>query len=99
LTPANSFFSEIARRLAKLTNSPFLRTEATKYTEVGFHGRDVEQIVRDLVRVSLTQQRDLRRRSLESEVRFNVERTILRCMFGESSGSGSNSDQKSMYPA
>src|SRR5665213_2532193 len=45
--------TEIARRLATLTGAPFVKVEATKYTEVGYHGRDVESIVRDLVQVSL----------------------------------------------
>ncbi|MEZ6022764.1 MAG: AAA family ATPase [Hyphomonadaceae bacterium] len=46
--------TEIARRLAKLAGAPFLKVEATKFTEVGYVGRDVEQIIRDLVEVSLT---------------------------------------------
>ena len=46
--------TEIARRIAKLSQAPFLKVEATKFTEVGFHGRDVDQIIRDLVEVSLT---------------------------------------------
>ena len=50
--------TEIARRLAKLANAPFLKVEATKFTEVGYVGRDVESIVRDLVEVSITQTRD-----------------------------------------
>lgn len=45
--------TEIARRLAKLANAPFIKVEATKFTEVGFHGRDVDQIIRDLVEVSV----------------------------------------------
>ena len=46
--------TEIARRLARLVNAPFIKVEATRYTEVGYHGRDVESMVRDLVAVSYT---------------------------------------------
>src|ERR1700722_3823209 len=50
--------TEIARRLANLTGAPFIKVEATKYTEVGYHGRDVEQIIRDLVEVAIAQTRE-----------------------------------------
>ena len=46
--------TEIARRLAKLADAPFVKCEATKFTEIGFHGRDVDQIIRDLVENSIT---------------------------------------------
>jgi len=46
--------TEIARRIAKLSQAPFIKVEATKFTEVGFHGKDVDQIIRDLVEVSIT---------------------------------------------
>ena len=55
--------TEIARRLAKLAGAPFLKVEATKFTEVGYVGRDVEQIIRDLVEVALNIVRERRRRS------------------------------------
>ncbi len=45
--------TEIARRIAKMSDAPFIKVEATKFTEVGFHGRDVDQIIRDLVEVSV----------------------------------------------
>src|SRR3546814_8607261 len=54
--------TEISRRLAKLANAPFLKVEATKFTEVGYVGRDVEQIVRDLVEISLGMTRERRRK-------------------------------------
>src|SRR3546814_18932249 len=53
--------TEIARRLAKLAQAPFLKVEATKFTEVGYVGRDVEQIVSDLVEISLTMRSEERR--------------------------------------
>ena len=50
--------TEIARRLARLAQAPFLKVEATKFTEVGYVGRDVEQIIRDLVEISISMNRD-----------------------------------------
>ena len=58
--------TEIARRLARLAQAPFLKVEATKFTEVGYVGRDVEQIVRDLAEASLVMVRQLWRRSTDS---------------------------------
>src|SRR3974390_1615352 len=59
--------TEIARRLAKLAEAPFLKVEATKFTEVGYVGRDVESIVRDLVEASLTMLRDARRKEVQAK--------------------------------
>src|SRR5512139_2868903 len=56
--------TEIARRLAKLADAPFLKVEATKFTEVGYVGRDVEQIVRDLVEIALTMTRERMRKQV-----------------------------------
>jgi len=55
--------TEISRRLAKLAGAPFLKVEATKFTEVGYVGRDVEQIVRDLVEISISLTRDKKRKT------------------------------------
>ena len=49
--------TEIARRIAKLSQAPFIKVEATKFTEVGFHGKDVDQIIKDLVDISITMTR------------------------------------------
>ena len=57
--------TEISRRLAKLAGAPFLKVEATKFTEVGYVGRDVEQIVRDLVEISITLTRERKRKDVE----------------------------------
>jgi ATP-dependent HslUV protease ATP-binding subunit HslU len=59
--------TEIARRLAKLANAPFLKVEATKFTEVGYVGRDVESIVRDLVEVSIVRTRDAARKDVQAK--------------------------------
>jgi hypothetical protein len=64
--------TEIARRLAKLTDAPFIKVEATKFTEVGFYGRDVDQIIRDLVESSLILTRTKMRSKLVQEVRVRA---------------------------
>src|SRR5918993_4028848 len=65
--------TEIARRLAKLTGAPFLKVEATKYTEVGYYGRDVESIVRELVDSAISLVRQRERAKVEDEARTAVE--------------------------
>src|ERR1043166_2449046 len=58
--------TEISRRLAKLAGAPFLKIEATKFTEVGYVGRDVDQIVRDLVEVAIAQTREKKRKDVQA---------------------------------
>src|SRR6201991_3455057 len=58
--------TEISRRLAKLANSPFLKVEATKFTEVGYVGRDVDQIIRDLMEIGIGLIRDLKRKEVSA---------------------------------
>ncbi len=62
--------TEISRRLAKLAHAPFLKIEATKFTEVGYVGRDVEQIVRDLVEAAITMTRDRMREDVTARARL-----------------------------
>ena len=62
--------TEIARRLAKLTGAPFIKVEATKYTEVGYYGRDVESMVRELVENAIGIIRERERKNVESEAEF-----------------------------
>src|ERR1700751_793684 len=69
--------TEIARRLAKLTNSPFLKVEASKFTEVGYVGRDVESIVRDLVEISIDMVREERLEEVEDRAEMNAEERLL----------------------
>jgi ATP-dependent HslUV protease ATP-binding subunit HslU len=78
--------TEISRRLAKLAQAPFLKVEATKFTEVGYVGRDVEQIVRDLVEISLTQVRERRRREVETQAEAHAEDRILDALAGANAG-------------
>ncbi|MEX2141841.1 MAG: ATP-dependent protease ATPase subunit HslU [Pirellulales bacterium] len=69
--------TEIARRLAKLTGAPFIKVEATKYTEVGYYGRDVESMVRELVENAITLVEERERKSVEDEARSRVEDRLL----------------------
>ncbi|WP_368040549.1 ATP-dependent protease ATPase subunit HslU [Roseicella sp. DB1501] len=75
--------TEIARRLAKLANAPFLKVEATKFTEVGYVGRDVESIVRDLVEVSITQMREQSRRGVQAKAELATEERLVTALVGE----------------
>jgi ATP-dependent HslUV protease ATP-binding subunit HslU len=76
--------TEISRRLAKLAQAPFIKVEATKFTEVGYVGRDVEQIVRDLLEISLGQIRDRRRRDVETQAEAHAEDRIIDALAGPS---------------
>ncbi len=69
--------TEIARRLARLTGAPFIKVEATKYTEVGYYGRDVESMVRELVENAIGLIRDSERQNVEGEARRRVEERLL----------------------
>lgn len=69
--------TEIARRLARLTGAPFIKVEATKYTEVGYYGRDVESMVRDLVENAIGLVRDRERKAVEQEARLMVTDRLL----------------------
>jgi ATP-dependent HslUV protease ATP-binding subunit HslU len=77
--------TEIARRLAKLAGSPFLKVEATKFTEVGYVGRDVDQIMRDLVEAALLMVRDKRRAGVKARAEGQAEERILDALVGPGS--------------
>ncbi|MFT3988757.1 ATP-dependent protease ATPase subunit HslU [Aestuariivirga sp.] len=74
--------TEIARRLARLANAPFLKVEATKFTEVGYVGRDVDQIVRDLVESGIAMARAARRKGVEAQAQLNAEARVLDALVG-----------------
>jgi ATP-dependent HslUV protease ATP-binding subunit HslU len=74
--------TEISRRLAKLAGAPFLKVEATKFTEVGYVGRDVEQIVRDLVEIAITLTRDRKRKDVEARAQQAAEGRVLDALVG-----------------
>ncbi len=69
--------TEIARRLARLAQSPFLKVEATKFTEVGYVGRDVEQIIRDLVEISIHITRERLRKEVRAQAEVLAEDRVL----------------------
>ncbi len=79
--------TEIARRLAKLAHAPFLKVEATKFTEVGYVGRDVEQIARDLVEVSLSMTRERMRKQVAAKAELNAEERVIDALVGENASS------------
>ncbi|WP_341915703.1 ATP-dependent protease ATPase subunit HslU [Ferrovibrio terrae] len=75
--------TEISRRLAKLANAPFLKVEATKFTEVGYVGRDVEQIVRDLLEGALTMIRERKRKDVSARAELAAEERLLDALVGD----------------
>jgi ATP-dependent HslUV protease ATP-binding subunit HslU len=77
--------TEIARRLAKLAGAPFIKVEATKFTEVGYVGRDVEQIVRDLVEVAIIQVRERKRKDVQARAQLAAEERVLDALVGPNS--------------
>ena len=74
--------TEISRRLAKLAGAPFLKVEATKFTEVGYVGRDVEQIVRDLVEIAILQLREKKRKDVQARAELAAEERVLSALVG-----------------
>ena len=75
--------TEISRRLAKLAGAPFVKVEATKFTEVGYVGRDVEQIVRDLVEVAIALVREKMREDVKARAHINAEERVLEALVGK----------------
>jgi len=76
--------TEISRRLARLAGAPFLKVEATKFTEVGYVGRDVEQIVRDLVEIAIAQTRERRRKDVDAKAQLAAEDRVIDALTGPS---------------
>ena len=74
--------TEIARRLAKLANAPFIKVEATKFTEVGYVGRDVDQIIRDLVESGIAMVKAARRKDVEVQAHLHAENRVLEALVG-----------------
>ncbi|MCI1697356.1 MAG: ATP-dependent protease ATPase subunit HslU [Acetobacter lovaniensis] len=85
--------TEIARRLARLAQAPFLKVEATKFTEVGYVGRDVDSIVRDLVDAAIVMLKDMRRKDVEEQATQAADERIVTALAGE----GSSADTKSKF--
>ena len=74
--------TEISRRLARLANAPFLKVEATKFTEVGYVGRDVDQIIRDLVEISIAMVRQQKRKEVTAKAQLSAEERVLDALVG-----------------
>jgi ATP-dependent HslUV protease ATP-binding subunit HslU len=88
--------TEISRRLAKLAQAPFLKVEATKFTEVGYVGRDVEQIVRDLLEIGIAQIRERKRKEVEAQADARAEDRILDALVGDKSSQGTRDSFRKM---
>jgi len=84
--------TEIARRLAKLAQAPFIKVEATKFTEVGYVGRDVEQMIRDLVESSVHMVRERLRKQVKAKAETNAEERVIDALVGD--GAGEETRQK-----
>ncbi len=76
--------TEIARRLARLAQAPFVKVEATKFTEIGYVGRDVEQIIRDLVEIAVNMTRERLRKQVTAKAELHAEDRVLNALVGES---------------
>ncbi|HEX4171217.1 MAG TPA: ATP-dependent protease ATPase subunit HslU [Acetobacteraceae bacterium] len=85
--------TEIARRLAKLAQAPFLKVEATKFTEVGYVGRDVESIARDLVEASINMLREASRKEVQAQAELTAEERLITALVGE----GAAADTRSKF--
>jgi ATP-dependent HslUV protease ATP-binding subunit HslU len=85
--------TEIARRLARLAQAPFIKVEATKFTEVGYVGRDVEQIIRDLIEVSVNQTRERMRKEVAAKAEIQAEERVLDALVGTQA----SADTRSKY--
>lgn len=91
--------TEIARRLAKLAQAPFLKVEATKFTEVGYVGRDVEQIVRDLVEIAIGMAKEKMRRQVRAKAEVLAEERVLDALVGEGAGAETRAKFRRMLRA
>jgi ATP-dependent HslUV protease ATP-binding subunit HslU len=77
--------TEVARRLAKLANAPFIKVEATKFTEVGYVGRDVDSIIRDLIEVAIKQNKNEMKKEVHAKAEKHAKKKILKVLIGENS--------------
>ncbi len=75
--------TEIARRLAKLANAPFIKVEATKFTEIGYVGKDVESIIRDMLEISITMTKEQLRKSVKVKAEAAAEKRVINALVGE----------------
>ena len=74
--------TEISRRLSKLAEAPFIKVEATRFTEVGYVGRDVEQIIRDLIEIAIAMERERKRKEVKAKAELKAEEKVLDALVG-----------------
>ena len=74
--------TEISRRLSKLAEAPFVKVEATRFTEVGYVGRDVEQIIRDLIEIAIAMEREKKRKEVKAKAELKAEEKVLDALVG-----------------
>jgi ATP-dependent HslUV protease ATP-binding subunit HslU len=91
--------TEIARRLARLAQAPFLKVEATKFTEVGYVGRDVEQIVRDLIEIAIHMVRERLRKEVHAKAEIQAEERVLDALVGENATADTRQKFRAMLRA
>lgn len=84
--------TEIARRLAKLANAPFIKVEATKFTEVGYVGKDVESIIRDLTDMAIHMTRESMRKTVRAQAEIYAEERVLDTLVGDTAGDGTRAN-------
>lgn len=89
--------TEISRRLAKLAKAPFIKVEATKFTEIGYVGRDVESIIRDLVDIAIAQNKIKMRKSVEEKAALSAEERILEALVGVSASDETKQKFRQMF--
>jgi ATP-dependent HslUV protease ATP-binding subunit HslU len=88
--------TEIARRLSKLSGAPFIKVEATKFTEVGYVGRDVESVIRDLLEIAINMVKEKIKKELASKAKIKTEERILEVLVGESASEATKEKFKSL---
>jgi len=75
--------TEISRRLSKLAQAPFIKVEATRFTEVGYVGRDVEQIIRDLIEIAIAMEKEKKRKEVQAKAQLSAEEKVLDALVGK----------------
>ena len=75
--------TEISRRLSRLAEAPFIKVEATRFTEVGYVGRDVEQIIRDLIEIAIAMEREKKRKEVNAKAQLLAEEKVLDALVGK----------------
>lgn len=88
--------TEIARRLAKLADAPFIKVEATKFTEVGYVGRDVEQIIRDLLEVSINNNKESLKKEVKARAEVSAEKRVIEALVGSTASTQTKEKFKKM---